>query len=310
MRQPLLTIAISTYNRVERLKRSLDRIREEIAKLEDLSEIEVLVVDNASTDETVYYLNNCNFSNLRIVRNSVNQGMLGNLNVCALRSTGSYIWCIGDDDMLIPNQLQHVLNHVRETKNSIVYLNYGHASNDQHEGNEFLSLPTRIKKTGVYSLFEAIQANSNLMTAIYALILRREQAIQCFSITSNAAPFTSLSACVPTTVFALSLNPETKVDWIAEPIVAVDLRVSWIRYAPIWIIERFSEIILEFVAWGNGAVNLDYVFEEMRPGIHHWLSSSLPPEYERASNFAFLKALINLYGNSSDIQLMQKLHNL
>jgi len=312
MTNPVLTIAISTFNRVERLEKTITQILKEVNSLKNPSDVELIVVDNASTDDTYKFLTSRNFHNVRLIRNSVNQGMLGNLNICALRSTGNYVWCIGDDDFLIPGALTQVLEIAHKSVNRIIYLNYAHdlAGGEVRESNQLEPVPTRIKKSGELPLWKAIQANSNLMTAIYTMVLRRDQAIQCYSVTSLEEPFSSLNACVPTTVYALSLSPETKVDWIADPIVAVDLRVSWIKFAPVWILERFSEMILEFVAWGEGKINLEYVFAEMRPGINHWLDQSLAPEFVKATDFKFLRGLLSLYGEEKDAGIQDKINTL
>jgi glycosyltransferase involved in cell wall biosynthesis len=124
---PILTIVISTFNRAERLKESLRQIQFEIKLLDSPQEVELIVVDNASTDCTFEFLQADVSSSIKIIRNSVNQGMLGNLNICALRSNGKYVWCIGDDDFLIPGMLEVLLDRVRTSMSSIIYLNYAHA---------------------------------------------------------------------------------------------------------------------------------------------------------------------------------------
>src|SRR5215469_3678455 len=47
--RPLLTLAVPTYNRVIFLRQFLDSLRDQ---LRSISEVEVIVSDNASTDET------------------------------------------------------------------------------------------------------------------------------------------------------------------------------------------------------------------------------------------------------------------
>ena len=308
----ILTIAISTYNRVERLEKTIHQLHQEIIALKIPNEVEIIVVDNASTDGTQKFLQNISFPNVKVIRNSVNQGMLGNLNICALRSKTRYVWCIGDDDFLIPGALEQVLKIIRNSNHPIIYLNYAHMALDQSVNlhQAFVPVATRLKTTGECTLREAVQANSNLMTAIYTMVLRRDMAVQCYSVVSHEQPFASLNSCVPTTVFALSLDPKTKVYWIADPIIAVDLRVSWIRYAPVWILERFPEMILEFVAWGEGQVDLRYVFEELKPSINHWLDQSFSADFEKPTNFHFLRGLLTLYEGLNDGEIQQKLEFL
>jgi glycosyltransferase involved in cell wall biosynthesis len=312
MSNPILTIAVSTFNRAERLKICIERILLEVNSLEMPNEVEVLVVDNASTDGSFNFLQIFKEPSFRVIKNSINQGMLGNLNVCALESKGDYVWCIGDDDLILPGMLSVVLNRLKIGDTALLYLNYAHLTGNQNseEGQTFSRVDTRLDQSGVYTLEEAIQANSNLMTAIYTLVLRRDLAISCFSVVSHDPPFSSLNACVPSTVFALSLEPGTRVTWIAEPVIAVDLRVSWIRYAPIWIIERFPEIVLQLILWSNGRVNLKYILEEMRPGIRYWLDQSESSEFESPSQYTYLRAFLNIYGEECDVEILEKIKSL
>ena len=205
--------------------------------------------------------------------------------------------------------LSVVLENARISVSPIIYLNYAHAILDENSNEllKYTQVATNISISGQYPLQKAIQANSNLMTAIYTMVFRRDQAIACYSVVSLDKPFSSLNACVPTTVYALSLEPETIVDWIADPVIAVDLRVSWIKYAPVWILERFPEMILEFVAWGNGKVNLNYIFEEMRIGIKHWLGESKSPDFEHPADYKYLRGLFKLYGTAQDAYVLDKI---
>ena len=144
------------------------------------------------------------------------------------------------------------------------------------------------------------------MTAIYALVLRRDHAIYCYSVMTDAAPFTRLESCVPTTCYALSLEPRTPTYWISKPLLAVDLRVSWLNYAPIWILERFPEMMLRFIDWSNNEMNLDYIYQEMKDGIKHWLVQP-KDTFVHPNTYVFLIAITKKYGNESDLDQITEL---
>ncbi len=99
--QPLLTIAIPTYNRCLKVKRLLDRLVE-IHELRPWGKrIELLVSDNASTDDTSGLVKEYVkfFPTLRYHRQVTNCGFDGNVLDCYHRAQGQYVWFHSDDDL-------------------------------------------------------------------------------------------------------------------------------------------------------------------------------------------------------------------
>lgn len=108
MKEPLLTIAIPTYNRLENLKVSLKKILD-YTKGHD--EIEILVSDNASTDGTKEYIEGIQKENssLKYYRNDENLGFDGNFLNCFRKAQGKYLWMLSDDDYLMENAVEMIL---------------------------------------------------------------------------------------------------------------------------------------------------------------------------------------------------------
>ena len=305
MTRPELTIVVTTFNRVERLRDSVSILINALEKLPRPKDVELLVVNNASTDDTRKYLDSFLKNQIRVIHNSINQGMLGNLNVCALNAKGRYVWCLGDDDLVFDGAIEEILRVIKSHDVPLIYLNYKHIipSDDGNAPDEYREILCNLNESGLYSLRSAIQANSNLMTAIYALVLRQDHAVFCYSVVAHASPFTSLESCVPTTCYALSLDPETLVYWISNPLLAVDLRVSWLRYAPIWILERFPEIMLRFIDWSDGEANFKYIYDEMLEGIRHWLTQP-QDNFTHPQSYAFLFSVTKIYGSKGDLEYL------
>ena len=118
---PLLTIAIPTYNRLEKLKISL-KIILDYTKGHD--EIEIFVSDNASTDGTKEYVEDIQKENSRLkyYRNTANLGLDGNFLNCFRKAQGKYLWMLSDDDRLMENAVETVL-HVIEQNPVMVFCN-------------------------------------------------------------------------------------------------------------------------------------------------------------------------------------------
>lgn len=92
---PLVTIAIPTFNRATLLRGCIHA-----ALTQSYGNIEVLVSDNASTDETGTVLKEFKDSRLRVVKQDTNIGLLPNWNACLAAAAGDYIVFVSDDDRI------------------------------------------------------------------------------------------------------------------------------------------------------------------------------------------------------------------
>jgi glycosyltransferase involved in cell wall biosynthesis len=95
--QPLVSICIPTYNRAGMISRAI-----ESALGQSYRNIEVIVVDNASTDATAAVVASFNDERLRYVKNLSNLGLFGNFNRCIELATGSYLHILHSDDYIDP----------------------------------------------------------------------------------------------------------------------------------------------------------------------------------------------------------------
>ena len=126
--QPLLTIAIPTYNRASYLDLCLKRISEEIVGLsEDQGRlVKVYVSDNASLDDTpevIAQYQGRHAGAFETVRNSENIGPDGNIAQCYESATTPYVWILGDDDILLPGGLGMVLEGLMGEEIDMLYVN-------------------------------------------------------------------------------------------------------------------------------------------------------------------------------------------
>jgi glycosyltransferase involved in cell wall biosynthesis len=107
--RPLLTCAITTYNRAPWLTHSLPRLIEAARPFRD--QVEVVVCDNTSTDATpdvvARFIGMPGFSSCR---NPANLGMLSNFGATTRASNGAYVWLLGDDDLIIDGAIEAVLS--------------------------------------------------------------------------------------------------------------------------------------------------------------------------------------------------------
>lgn len=99
----ILTIAIPTYNRAHELSELLTNIRNELEQHSDLaSHIEILISDNASTDDTGLLVSNFNIDYpcmISYVKNATNLGYDRNVMLAGKNASGRYVLFMSDDDL-------------------------------------------------------------------------------------------------------------------------------------------------------------------------------------------------------------------
>lgn len=114
---PLTSIIITTHNRPHLLPKAVTSAHEAG------DDVEVVVVDDASTDETASVCKQ--LSNITYVRLDRNQGVAGARNVGVVESSGEFCSFLDDDDVRLPNSLERQVKEL--TNNPAAALVYGQA---------------------------------------------------------------------------------------------------------------------------------------------------------------------------------------
>lgn len=108
----ILTIAIPTYNGAGTLQETLDSL---VTQLQ--SSVEILISDNASTDETADIVSKyqAKYPHIRYRQNPVNVGPMKNYDMCVEYALGEYVWLFGDDDKMSAGCIKKVLDVIRRS---------------------------------------------------------------------------------------------------------------------------------------------------------------------------------------------------
>jgi hypothetical protein len=107
MKMATVSVIIPTHSRPQLLPRAIE------SAFAAGTDVEVVVVDDASTDETAAVCRR--LSNITYVRLDQNQGVAGARNAGVLASSGEYIALLDDDDVRLPATLDLQLARLRET---------------------------------------------------------------------------------------------------------------------------------------------------------------------------------------------------
>jgi glycosyltransferase involved in cell wall biosynthesis len=110
--KPKVTIAIPTFNRGKFLAQCV-----ESALNQTYSNIEVIISNNASTDDTLSQLTKYNDGRLILIQQKTNIGMVPNWNECLNIASGDFFILLSDDDYLESNAIEEMINSFLSGKN-------------------------------------------------------------------------------------------------------------------------------------------------------------------------------------------------
>lgn len=105
--QPLVTVYIPTYNRVELLKRAVKSVRDQTYQ-----NLEIIIVDDCSTDGTHEYLAQLGKedSRVRYFLKEKNSGACASRNIAIENANGEFITGLDDDDYFLDRRIEWFLN--------------------------------------------------------------------------------------------------------------------------------------------------------------------------------------------------------
>ena len=208
---PLLTCAITTYNRAPWLRHSLPRLLDVTRPWRDV--VEVVVCDNASTDDTPN--RHRAIPRRAELRRSPQRGerrMLGNLGVTARASRGAYVWLLGDDDLLIDGAIENVLEGLAaHPEVEMAYMNYAYTHVDDRRWRRHRACACRRHadrrrraETLRPQLREVAAAQREPVHSDLHLRVPPRPRVSRLQPDTRGDPFSSLATCVPSSVYALA----------------------------------------------------------------------------------------------------------
>ncbi len=138
----VLTIAIPTWNRSSFLGRNLKKITGNIDS-HQINEIEILVVDNASSDDTAEVVGEYQkcFGYIKYVKNDENIGPIANFIKAISLVNTKYLHLLGDDDFLDDNYFAYFPEILLHSNYGVIFLNSYGFNNDAEQEMPFCISP-------------------------------------------------------------------------------------------------------------------------------------------------------------------------
>ena len=173
--QPAISVCIPVYNGGAFISAALQSVLQQ-----DFQDIEILILDNASTDDTLARVAEFSDARIRIYKQKKNVGAVPNFNTAIREAVGVWIKILCADDVLYPTCLQRQYASVTSGgENNLVMACCGRTIIDD-EGRPWLTR-TFSKRSGVWdggaAMRRSIRAGTNLFGEPPAALLHRETAL-------------------------------------------------------------------------------------------------------------------------------------
>jgi glycosyltransferase involved in cell wall biosynthesis len=111
-----VTVCIPTYNRARFLGESIQSVLDQT-----LEDFELLISDNASTDNTAEVVASFNDPRIRYYRQPINIGLAANHQAAATMANTEFVGILSDDDLYMPNHLAVALTALADYPNAAYY---------------------------------------------------------------------------------------------------------------------------------------------------------------------------------------------
>ncbi len=163
-----LSLIIPVYNTEKYLSRCLSSIFEQAM---DMSNIEVVIVDDGSTDNSSLIIKKFQekFDNIKIVVQE-NKGLSEARNTGVSNSKGEYIWFIDSDDSITENSLEDIIKLINKIDFEILFFGFNYIlSPDKSESY----IVDNSNENGYYSLDDIIKSNINFRPMSWSYIYKR-----------------------------------------------------------------------------------------------------------------------------------------
>lgn len=229
--KPLLSICIPTYNRAHLLKVMLKVLLPQVREFEN--DVEVIVSDNASTDDTLFVIKGSKkLGPFKYYTHTSNIGAVANFIKCTTElATGKYVWLLGDHNLMQPNGIKDLLKILKENKDfKIFYSNFKCATYPKHWPDKSLKDVAENYDTIAWNnthskifkhWFELINSNTAFCTQSYVHIIERKVWVNFWKNKRIPQTFSSAIGTYPHTYMIAQTLFKEKAYFIGQPLIMI-----------------------------------------------------------------------------------------
>lgn len=166
--QPLVSICVPTYNAEKTVMQTVRSILSQTYR-----RMEVIVVDNASEDNTLSLLREIDDPRMKIHCNEINIGAEKNFSKCVQLAEGEYIALFHADDLYLPEMVEKQVGAFQENPAVAAVFTRANFINSTGETMGESKLPVESRAKGVYcfpEIFLSILENLNFLVCPSAMV--------------------------------------------------------------------------------------------------------------------------------------------
>lgn len=164
---------------------------------------ELIVVDDASTDNTLEMLKKINDRRVKVIVNDTNMGAALTRNVALKAARGEWIAFLDSDDLWLPEKLEHMLNFMVSNNYVFAYHDYEKIDEDSNKLEIIVSGPNVVTKKKMYnygypgcltfmykvSEYGLVQIKNIKKNNDYAILLKLCKKASCYRLPENLAQY-------------------------------------------------------------------------------------------------------------------------
>lgn len=197
--RPTVSVIIPTYNRATLLRRAVDS-----ALSQTMSELEVLVVDDGSSDDTAGVIGSYGDARLRYLRQASNMGVSAARNRGMREARGEFIAFLDSDDEWLPHKLELQVERLRQSPSDVGLL-YGAVENHDEGGHRDTHVPSH--RGDVFDDFLTV----NVIHGTSSVVIRR-------SVVATVGFFDEGIPAIEDYDYWLRVARFFRVDFVEEPV--------------------------------------------------------------------------------------------
>lgn len=224
MIQPFFSICIPNYNYANYIGGTIQSVLDQTCQ-----DFEIIVADNASTDDSISVVEGFQDERIRLVKNRFNIGFAPNLQRASQPARGKYMLMLSSDDRMRPNALeiyQQVLIDLGETAQSSIL--FAEAVTIDSHGK---AIPAPVLQPGYYQ--DLFNSTHSLPDGRKYLLYAGMEVLKAVTLRlCSAGPF--LSMLYPRTMYEVvegynSIHMTDPDTYFAHKLLALEPQVAWVR---------------------------------------------------------------------------------
>jgi glycosyltransferase involved in cell wall biosynthesis len=173
-RAPRVSVSVPMYNGADFIGECIQSVLDQT-----FEDFELLLVDDASDDDTIKIVRSFGDSRIRIIENPVRLGAEGNWNAALSHSRGEYVKILSHDDVIYPTCLERQLS-ILDQDPELVWVTVRRDIIDGQSrvlmrNRGLAGLSGRIESPGVFNTL--IRSGTNIFGEGAAVLVRRDAAV-------------------------------------------------------------------------------------------------------------------------------------